>query len=307
MNKILLDWVYVIKNCSIENTYKIGWCKSIIESCLENKESKEISFTLLSHKMFKYYWNQTVFFNLHQSSNPNKPPLFITYVREKIKEFQINNGKQPIEYERLEGKVDIDFKYLNSILKKDVSHRFLKVSGTSFELYHLDFINQCIILPDPKILHEYSDILFEIINYRWSQILETFNNSPRISKKVKITDRGFIKRKSLNRFHKYLSLNESKCFICNKDLNGDISIDHLIPWSYLYSDDLWNLVYTHTGCNSSKSNKLVNENDITKLENRNIELETILFNNNITDKIFSELKFSNENKLLRKFWIGFKG
>lgn len=307
MNKILLDWVYVIKNCSIENTYKIGWCKSIIESCLENKESKEISFTLLSHKMFKYYWNQTVFFNLHQSSNPNKPPLFITYVREKIKEFQINNGKQPIEYERLEGKVYIDFKYLNSILKKDVSHRFLKVSGTSFELYHLDFINQCIILPDPKILHEYSDILFEIINYRWSQILETFNNSPRISKKVKITDRGFIKRKSLNRFHKYLSLHESKCFICNKDLNGDISIDHLIPWSYLYSDDLWNLVYTHTGCNSSKSNKLVNENDITKLENRNIELETILFNNNITDKIFSELKFSNENKLLRKFWIGFKG
>jgi len=93
VKKIILDWVYVIKNCSTENTYKVGWCKSIIESCLENKESKVIPFTSLSHKMFKYYWNQTVFFKLHQGSNPNKPPLFISYVIEKLEEFQLKYGR----------------------------------------------------------------------------------------------------------------------------------------------------------------------------------------------------------------------
>jgi hypothetical protein len=62
----------------------MGWCKSIIECCLDNNPSKEISFDRISQKMFKYYWNQTIFFNLQQSPNPNKPPEFISYVKKKI-------------------------------------------------------------------------------------------------------------------------------------------------------------------------------------------------------------------------------
>ena len=91
MDKILSDWFYVIKNCSVDNTYKMGWCKSIIECCLDNNPSKEISFDRISQKMFKYYWNQTIFFNLQQSPNPNKPPEFISYVKKKIDLYQ----KQP--------------------------------------------------------------------------------------------------------------------------------------------------------------------------------------------------------------------
>lgn len=36
----------------------------------------------------------------------------------------------------------------------------------------------------------------------------------------------------------------------------DISIDHFIPWSYVASDELWNLVPTVKSVNSSKSNNL---------------------------------------------------
>ena len=257
MNKILSDWLSVIKNCSVDNTYKMGWSKSIIESCLENNKRTTISFDVLSKKMLKYYWNQTLFFDLQQSPNPNKPPIFITYVKDLITEYQNQYGYQPKVFDRIEDKLNLDIKYLNSILKKDVSHRFLKVSGKVYPLYELDLKNGKIEIPNPQLLSEYSDFFFEIINYRWSQILENFNSSPRISKKIKITDREGIKRKSLTKFHKYLSVSDDRCFICNKELGDDISIDHLIPWSFMFSDDLWNLVYTHKGCNSSKSNQIV--------------------------------------------------
>ena len=37
-------------------------------------------------------------------------------------------------------------------------------------------------------------------------------------------------------------------FYTGKTLNDkEIEVDHVIPWSYLYSDDLWNLVYVKAG------------------------------------------------------------
>lgn len=307
MNSILSDWFYVIKNCSVDNTYKMGWGKSIIECCFEDESNQLISFNRIAKKMFKYYWNQTIFFDLQQGSNPNKPPVFISYVKSKINEYQEKYGHQPIEFERVENKIDLDIKFLNRLLSENVSHRFLKVSGKDYNLYELDRKNKTIVITNPSILKEYSDILFEIINYRWVQILETYNTSPRISKKIKVTDRGGIKRKSLEKFKKYLSLTETNCFVCEKALKDDISIDHMIPFSFMFSDDLWNLVYAHKSCNSSKSNKIVDEIQIEKLELRNKKLLNILKKKGINDKQYSELKFSIENNLLRKFWISFKG
>ena len=93
-----------------------------------------------------------------------------------------------------------------------MSHRFLNVGDKEYQLYDLDRKGRTIKVKKPQILKEYSDILFEVINYRWVQILETYNSSPRISKKIKITDRGGV-RKSLNKFKKYLSLTDKVCFI----------------------------------------------------------------------------------------------
>ncbi len=104
----------------------------------------------------------------------------------------------------------------------------------------------------PELIKEYSDILFELINYRWTQKLEEFNHSPRISKKVLGTDRERVRRGSLSKFRKYLDLENPHriCFFTNRPLSDqELSIDHLLPWSYLYSDDVWNLVYVERGYN----------------------------------------------------------
>lgn len=49
-------------------------------------------------------------------------------------------------------------------------------------------------------LKENSLIVFDAINYRWSQMLENFNHSPRICKKVKIIDEDKVRRKPLTKF-----------------------------------------------------------------------------------------------------------
>jgi CRISPR/Cas system Type II protein with McrA/HNH and RuvC-like nuclease domain len=140
-------------------------------------------------------------------------------------------------------------------------------------------------------------------------MLEGFNYSPRISRKVRAIDEDGIKRASLKKFHKHLDLmnvnGERLCFYCGKKIaDNEISVDHVIPWSFMFTDDLWNLVYCHKGENSEKSNRLPNEIDIERLEQRNISLLTRMQNNS---KDYDQLQIAIEKDYVRKFWISFKG
>lgn len=118
-----------------------------------------------------------------------------------------------------------------------------------------------------------------------------------------------MKRSSLSKFKEYLDIENSQriCFICGKHIdNSELSIDHVIPWSYLYSDDLWNLVYVHKSCNSSKSNIIPLEEDIQKLKDRNKRLLQELEEKHVNNKIVNELDLSIQKDYVNKFWIGCK-
>ena len=54
MNFTLSNWFEVIKNCSVDNTYKMGWGKSIVECCFEDDSEEPTHFDRISLKMFKY-------------------------------------------------------------------------------------------------------------------------------------------------------------------------------------------------------------------------------------------------------------
>ncbi|WP_208754759.1 HNH endonuclease domain-containing protein [Priestia megaterium] len=108
-------------------------------------------------------------------------------------------------------------------------------------------------------------------------MLEEFNYSPRISRKVRAINEDNVERGSLGKFHKYLDLmfedGKRKCFYCGDVIQDThLSVDHVIPWSYIFFDDLLNMVYCHKGENSKKSNRLPAEEDILRLENRNMKL-----------------------------------
>ena len=177
-------------------------------------------------------------------------------------------------------------------------------------MYEIDNDRNQIILHDPIFLKKHAKIIYEIINNRWTLILEDFNSSPRIGNKIRGTEEQKIKRKNLKSFHRYLEIENPNriCFVTGDKLrNEDLSVHHVIPWSYMYSDDLWNLVFLKKSKNSSLSNNIPSQNIINKLKLRNQSLLYKMEYINIKNKVFNELKFSIERDYVTQFWIGCKG
>lgn len=319
-------WLHIIRKCSFDNTYKAAWAKAITEIAVEYEyeseqdEVIEISLTTIAHKVIRYYWEQTLFFDLKQSGNPIKLPLIVSIVKELIASYQARTDSfKPIKWFKANvenlflHEYDKAIKDIVKALKADVSYRFLRIEGKEIDgvyEYQQKADSLYITVDNLKQLKDYSLIVFDAINYKWVQMLENFNHSPRISKKVKIIDEENVRRKPLSKFAPYLKYENPEyiCFLCGCVIvDGTPAIDHVIPWSYLYSDDLWNLVYAHQSCNSSKSNIIPSEDTIKRLEDRNMKLLEVLSMSEIKDKHLSELKMAIDNNFVKKFWIACQG
>ena len=312
MNRFISDFLRLIRNCSVDNTYKMAWAKALVEISCSKEKTERIELANIAEKVFKYYWNQTIYFDLIQGSNISKPPEFVTVVKKQIEKFYSSNGnKQPKHFERVESELELDKNNLVRIIKQDVSWRFLNLKSETVPIYQYKKGEDFLILSNQNVIEEYSDILFESINFRWTQILENFNSSPRIAKKVRVLDLQEIKRNSLTKYRQFLNISNPshRCFICGENIIGETpSIDHVIPWSFLFSDDIWNLVYTHQTCNSQKSNIIPTETEIEKLEKRNRILYGLLIadSNLSSKKPTKELEIAIEKDYLKKFWISCK-
>jgi 5-methylcytosine-specific restriction endonuclease McrA len=301
----------------------MAWAKALVELAVNIEVDMDNTITFnfydIAELCLKYYWNQTIYFNLIQGSNIKKPPEIITYTNDLITIFfSKKQSLQPTRFEKIDfNLLDMSYDYeltlkkIIKTLKQDVCWRFKNLNKKTYEIYNLDKNKGKIYFQknDILLIKDFSDFLFTIINYRWTQILEGFNYSPRISRKVKAIDEDNIRRGNLSQFHKHLDLicenGKRICFYCGKEIaESDLSVDHVIPWSFMFSDDLWNLVYCHKGENSEKSNRLPTENDIQRLEKRNIFL---IYKMKNSSKHYDQLQIAIEKDYVRKFWISFKG
>jgi hypothetical protein len=310
MDRYIEDLCHVIRSGDMQNTYKTAWIRAIVEICSLEEGAGTIHFDQISRKMFGYYWNQTIFFGLEQSPNPNKRPKIYQIVVDAINTYQREFGAKPEWFTRIEHQLSIPVSRISPVLCSDVSWRFPKVGSDEYQIYDLDLQNRQLVIHQPELIRQHSDVLFDLINYRWTQKLEEFNHSPRISKKVRGTDRESMTRGSLAKFKKYLDMENPNhiCFFTGKEIpDGSLSIDHVLPWSYLFSDDLWNLVYVDRSVNSAKGNKIPTKSEIASLKARNLRLLQSLSDAGKKDKQTEELKLAIENDLVSKFWIGCKG
>ena len=280
------DWLTIIETMQNENTYKLAWGRSLLETVGEKEIKGDIIifFDELSPKIIRYYWNQIYFFNLKQGSN--RTPEIVTAVNEMIKKFQEEHGSNiPVWYEKAETHFMQQEEYYKKMITKvsrtltqDVSWRFMRSGNNDLPLYVLDRKKRTVEFTREQAeqLKEYRYILTQLLNYRWAQLLEQFNTAPRIASKVKGLSNAKLKRNSLTKFKNILLefFDEKPIdFYTGKILEeNDISVDHVIPWSLMYSDDIWNLVLTSKSNNSKKSNTIPTEQDIERLKERNREL-----------------------------------
>ena len=322
MNDYISMWLDIIENMSNDNTYKLAWGRAIIEIVCEMKVVEErncISFECIAEKMLKYYWNQVFFFNLKQG--PGKVPVVVQETEKCIEYYKTKvQSNIPVwfEYAQLELKKDATsykrhIKNIVNVLPKDVARRFPNGTKKDLPIYELDTRNKCIYLKYDEVysIKEYAYVLSQLLNFKWAQLLEKFNNAPRIASKVKGISESRIKnrihRQSLSKFKELLLAQfdngEIIDFYTGKTLDDkEIEVDHVIPWSFMFSDDIWNLVLTSKSVNASKSNRVPTEEMIEKLVQRNELLLELIKD----DKYKNELRNAIEHDYVHKFYIACK-
>jgi hypothetical protein len=319
MNPYIEKWLKVIDGMSNDNTYKLAWGRAIVEIChfsnIENKANLEVHFDEISEHFLKYFWNQTYFFKLYQGPAKSKPRIQ-QITEEMIIEYQKrSDSKLPVWFDIAKPALIKNVEWyrkmirrISSAIKVDVCWRFTKVGSQDIPLYLLDKESRSISLTKEQveIILDYAFVLSQLLNYRWAQLLEKFNSSPRIAMKVKGISEESIRRNSLSKFKQVLLTQfpdgRVTDFYSGELLDSnDISIDHVIPWSFMYSDDIWNLVITSKSHNSRKSNMIVDEDVISKLKERNIQLKEIA-----PENYRDEINASIELRLIEKYYFQFK-
>ena len=253
----------------IDYSYKLD--SSYIKMKIENNLEETIEFSIIAKEFLKYYWHQICKYKIKQNFNLNKLPLIVQIIQN-----QFGTRYIPEPFESMD-----KYKILNSekeITKKcfsEVIPRFQNISeginvSTNKIFYDYDKIS---IHLKPQALdffkHNYF-LLLKTIILEWAKFLEKINiGLPMLISKIEGYER---QRSSLEKFKIILGKFFDKCFYCNNYLPMEkqmIHVDHFIPWSYIFEDELWNLVLCCRDCNLKKHSSLPSDIFITHLLNRN--------------------------------------
>ena len=316
--KHINDWLIIIEQMKNDNTYKLAWGRAIIECVIFDDykivdDKAIISFDSISIRMLKYYWNQLFFFRLKQSPYKGKDPVICQHT-EKLIEIYKEKTKSSIpvwfnEAEKYFNKNDekslkLILKQISKTLHENVSYRFMNVPSGTIKLYEYNKKQSLIKIDKENIEHlkEYSVLISKLLNYKWAQLLEKYNFAPKIASKVNGISEAKLKRNALTKQRdillKEFEGKEIRDFYTGNVINRkDVSIDHVIPWSFMYSDDIWNLVVTTKKYNSSKSNSIPSNEIIEKLKQRNERLLLLL-----SDSELLEMEEAIKNNYVDKFY-----
>lgn len=104
----------------------------------------------------------------------------------------------------------------------------------------------------------------------WARFLEKINRGlPMLISKI---EREETHRSSLVGPYKILRKYFYRCFYCGDLLSRDrntVHVDHFIPWSYIFEDELWNLVLACERCNLRKNSCLYPIEFVGRIVDRN--------------------------------------
>lgn len=211
----------------------MAWAKALVDLSNEliiDGESKIIPLESIAKKYIKYYWNQTIFFDFIQSSIEEKAPAIITITKKLIDDYYQSNAEEPVLFDVAKSSIDSKSfdktcKEVIEILKKDVSYRFLYLDRNRTSIYQYSKGNDYIIISSSLLqeIRDNNELLTAMINYRWGKIIEAWNSSPRISKKIRINEQEPFDNHALEKYAHWIDLTPLKG-ATSMALNRDIEI-----------------------------------------------------------------------------------
>lgn len=289
-------FLHIISKGKKDNTYKFALAKFLLDTSLNCNEvvDTKISYVDIAEAYLKYYWFQECKYKIKQDFKQSTQPILISIIQKYCGTEYI-----PDSYKKYFKKNQYEKLIIKEIEKKclsDVIPRFQPIDKNLFyehnhirslKKFKIPDVNQKYIILKKDSIKFFKDnyqLLHKALILEWAKFLEKTNFTPKLISKIE--NLGNTKRSSLNKFKKILfEVGENKnCFYCNKKLEKQhIHVDHFIPWSYVYEDEIWNLVLSCSKCNLVKSDLLAEKVFLKKIKRRNEELNFIKENKDIED------------------------
>lgn len=271
--EFLKEFFNIIMLGKKSNTYKFALARSILEFVKKNETQIQVNidddryttidYSMLADNFLRYYWYQEKS-KIPQNFNADDLPHVIQILRKIFKDHSQpeNFDMVPEELKEMAKK-----KILQKVFGKEHSKtsqvvpRFQNISvgkkTVKKETFYKNDEKNRRILVNPnamKFFIHYRILLEKFVVLEWAKFLDSIRSSPGIVSKIE--DPKF-ERKSLKPQEKVMKKYFETCFYCNEPLDRlTVHVDHFIPFSYIFENELWNLVLSCSKCNLNKSDSL---------------------------------------------------
>ena len=217
MNRQFETFKQIICTFNFSNTYKAAWAKALIELSSElpiAENRMEITLSQIAEKYTKYYWDILIRNNYPQSSIVNKQPEVVTRVKDLIDIYYgVADSETPEYYEKAKDvipKLELDNTIVNvtSILKKDVSYRFLMLNQTETDVYSYSKGDNSLWISSALVrdLCENKNHLLDLVHYRWGLLIDFFTGGIKTKKGTVITTETAINKDTLLKYETMLGI-----------------------------------------------------------------------------------------------------
>jgi len=268
--EIWRGFTIVLSSKSVKSsTYKYALIKALIENLYQIDEDFKVTYDQLAYTFTKVYWNLIVHHNLIKQNSGKMARVAAIIIEEQ--------SKYSIPPEMIFDKIpdSLQLKLVSKVKATMKINVFGALYGdTRGQFYAFDHKTELLRF-NPAVhafMLNYQRLITNLTNYHMAAMIEQLNEVPSINYLLGKVE-SIAKRSSLRPFEKILlSHFEARCFYCNKILTGqkrETHVDHFIPWSFVQSDHIWNLVLACNKCNSSKSDRLPNRDFLEGIIQRN--------------------------------------
>ena len=171
MHTYIAGLIDVIANGAMDNTYKVAWARALAELCVEHSPRQDYHFDEFATLVFKYYWNQSIFFGLQQGPSANRRPEIHAMVLQAIDEYQLAEGLQPRTFIEVAQNIDVPVQRINTVLAQDVRKRFVRLVKARDRHTASSVLKQRTITSEAPAADQRSmpTSCSNLINYRWAQ------------------------------------------------------------------------------------------------------------------------------------------
>jgi hypothetical protein len=243
-------------------TYKMGLAECLIDFVRDGKS--RIPWNDLSLSFLQKYRERINLTGRPQQGQQSKRTVMERIVRE-------------LEANRID--LDQAIEYVGGRGLDNVIPRFQRIGSDDSivdrRFYEFDFGKELVITDSLLSISPTDlDIIAEEVSSRWSLLEGAFSislSSFHLSNDIRETylEKGYERTSLTNNIPFLQGYQGNLCFYCGEAIDGSVHVDHVLPRQLIQTDDIWNLVLSHSTCNLQKSDRLVGPHFIQKLITRN--------------------------------------